>query len=126
MQNIKNKDNKSYILPTTIVLSFFSFGLLVYAVDPSSLSINIKLDNPIGSNTLQDFIIKVIHVVKLISIPIITFFIIYSGFLFVTARGDKTKLEAGKKSLYGAVIGTAIILGATILANAIQGTISKF
>ena len=126
MQNIKNKDNKSYILPTTIVLSFFSFGLLVYAVDPSSLSINIKLDNPIGSNTLQDFIIKVIHVVKLISIPIITFFIIYSGFLFVTAPGDKTKLEGGKKSLYGAVIGTAIILGATILANAIQGTISKF
>lgn len=122
---MENKTNSSYMIPITIALSFFSFGILVYSADPS-LAINIKLDNPIGSNTLPDFIVKVIHVVKLISIPIITFFIIYSGFLFVTARGDKTKLEAGKKSLYGAVIGTAIILGATILANAIQGTISKF
>ena len=89
----------------------------------SDLKINIKLDNPINVNTVPEFILKVVDIVKIIAIPVITFFIIYSGFLFVTAQGNKEQLSKAKKSILWTVVGTAIILGASILANAIQGTI---
>lgn len=48
---------------------------------------------------------------------------IFSGFLYVTAQGNETKLKTAHKSLLYTVIGTAILLGSWVLANVICTTI---
>lgn len=85
------------------------------------------LENPLkGINTVPDFIQKIISDIILpIGVPVITFFIIYSGYLFVAARGDAAKLKAAKDTLLYTVIGAAVILGAWILAQAIGQTVKE-
>ncbi|MCI0542171.1 hypothetical protein L0Y69_00230, partial [bacterium] len=58
-----------------------------------------------------------------VGIPIAAVFLIYSGFLFLTAQGDTTQLTKAKTSFVWAAIGTAVLLGAWALAEAIRGTI---
>jgi len=84
----------------------------------------IVLDNPLGKDTtLRSFIVKALEVVRNIGFVIAVFFIVYAGFMFVTARGNDEKLKKAKMAFLGAVIGTAILLGAQIFANAIEATI---
>lgn len=83
------------------------------------------IDNPTSSETLQDFIQKVLAIVVKIGIPIATIFIIWSGFLFLTAQGDEAQLTRAKKSFVWAVVGTGVLLGAWLLATAIKGTIDQ-
>ena len=83
----------------------------------------IKLENPINIDNIVDFLKKLIDIAIMIGIPIAVLFIIYAGFLFVTAQGNPVKLAAARKALLAAIIGTAILLGAWVIATAIKGTI---
>lgn len=51
--------------------------------------------------------------------------IMYAGFLFVTAQGDTAKIKKARDALLYAAIGAAILLGAKLMATAIQGTVSQ-
>jgi len=85
-----------------------------------------KLENPLPSITsIPDFIKRLIDAAIIIGIPIVALAIIYSGFLLVTARGDTTKLKKGKQAFLAAVIGGAILLGAWVLAKALDATIKS-
>lgn len=89
--------------------------------------IDINIINPIGPSnmTLVDFIEKVIKFALTIGIPIIAIAIIYSGLLFVTARGNDSQLETAKNAFTYAVIGGAILLGSFIFAKLIKETIES-
>lgn len=50
---------------------------------------------------------------------------IYSGFLYVTARGNTTKIKTAHRALLYSAIGTAILLGAWAIAKVIQNTIGN-
>lgn len=50
---------------------------------------------------------------------------IYSGFLYVTARGNQTKIDTAHKALLYTAIGTAVILGAWVFATVICQTIGQ-
>lgn len=50
---------------------------------------------------------------------------IYSGFLYVTARGNTTKIQTAHRALLYSAIGTAILLGAWAIAKVIQNTIGN-
>lgn len=87
----------------------------------------VKLLNPLaGINSLQGFIIAIIEILLVLAIPVIAFFIIYAGFLYVTARGNPEKVTAAHKALTWAVVGGVVILGAFIIVNVISGTINAF
>lgn len=90
-------------------------------------SVNIDIQNPIGDNdmTLYDFIKKVIDFALKIGIPIVAIAIIYSGLLFVTARGNDSQLETAKNAFTYAVIGGAVLLGSWIFARLIKETIES-
>ena len=60
-----------------------------------------------------------------ISLPIITVFIVYSGFLFVTAQGNPGKLEIAKRNFFYAVLGALLILSAWVLATLIGNTLTQ-
>lgn len=85
----------------------------------------VKLENPLRSelDSIPAFLNALLNIVVKIGIPIVTLFIIYTGFLFVKARGNEQELSDAKKSLVWTLIGAAIVLGATVLAGAIEGTI---
>lgn len=51
--------------------------------------------------------------------------IMYAGFLYVTAGGNETKIKTAHQALTWAVIGAAILLGAWVISEAIQGTINQ-
>lgn len=97
----------------TFSAASFSTPIIMYA----------QITNPIGSATLEELLLKIIEVVILISVPIIVLAVIYSGFLFVTAGGNETKLTKSKVMLMWTLVGAAILLGAEIIAEVVEETI---
>jgi len=86
-----------------------------------------KLDNPLQNvNSLQGFVEAILNNIVLpIGSIVVVFFIIYSGFLFVTARGNEDQLEKAKHSLLYVVIGATILLGSLAISLAIKGTVCE-
>lgn len=119
---------KALLKKTILVAGGFFLPLVVRAAE---ISVQVggksatKLENPITSLTLQDFIIKILGVVIKIGYPVAILFIIYSGFLFVKARGNPEELKKAKSTFLWTIIGTAVLLGAQVLALAIGGTIQQ-
>lgn len=114
-----------------ITLSIFVLPFFVLAGNPPqppSSGYNILIPNPLvgGTNNLYSFISLVINNVLMpLGGVIVVIYIIYSGFLFVTARGNETKLATAKRAFMYAVIGTAILLGAWAISLAIKATIGQ-
>lgn len=84
---------------------------------------NNKIENPIKVDNINDFIKTILTGVIKISIPIIALAIIYSGFLFVSARGNSEKLGEAKRALLYTAIGAAILLGSWAIAQIISNTV---
>lgn len=78
------------------------------------------LKNPLGNiDTLDAFIKVVAKTAATLGGIIAVIFIIYSGFLFVKARGNPTEITKARETLKWTVIGTAVLLGAYVIAQAI-------
>ena len=84
-----------------------------------------QLCNPIKFGTIPEFIEALLGIVLQIGVPVAAFFLIYSGFLFVFARGDVDQIKQAKSTFMWTVVGTAVLLGAWVLAKAIGGTIEQ-
>jgi len=76
----------------------------------------------LGSTSIMELIIKVVNAIVRVTLPIAGLFIVYSGFLFLTASGDEGKLTTAKKTFGWAIVGLAILLGAKLIINIIAGT----
>lgn len=83
----------------------------------------VRIMNPLQSETVEAFLIKIIDIILIFALPVIIFFIIYSGFLFVTARGNESKITEARTALTWALIGGVVILGARVIITVIQGTV---
>lgn len=86
------------------------------------------LCNPLAGNGIDSIpalIQKVLEGALKIGIPVIALAIIYSGFLFVFARGNSEKLGKAKNSLLYTLIGAAILLGSWAIAEMINVTITS-
>ena len=101
--------------------------VLILAFAPLAFAEERGLDNPLRSefSSIPAFIAGALKVLVMIALPIITLFLVISGFLFITAQGNQQKLETAKKNFLYVVIGALLILGAWILATLIAGTISQ-
>lgn len=85
------------------------------------------LPNPFkGGCSLYDLLQAVIKNILLpIGVVLAVLSFIYSGFLYVTAQGNQTKIQTAHRALLYSAIGTAVLLGAWAIAEVIQGTIGK-
>lgn len=97
-------------------LSLFALPLVVSAQ---------KFTNPISTDTLNGFILKVLDVVVLLGAIVVVFFIILAGFKYVTARGDEKQITSAHQTLTWTIVGAAILLGAKVIASAIQATVDQ-
>jgi hypothetical protein len=90
-------------------------------------NVPVDIENPIGPSdmTIIDFIEKIIDFAITVGIPIVAIAIIYSGLLFVTARGNSSQIETAKSAFAYAVIGGALLLGAWIFARIIRDALDS-
>ncbi len=98
------------------VVTVFNFGLAPFAFA--------DLKNPLNSPTFAGLIENVAKIVAQIGFPIAAIAIIYAGFLFVTAGGNEEKLKKAKTTFLWSIIGTALLLGAWAIAEAIKSFIT--
>lgn len=87
----------------------------------------IEITNPFkGGNDLYAFIKTVIDKVLMpIGGVIAVIMIMYAGFTYVTAGGDPGKIKTANQMLLYTAIGAAILLGAWVISDAIQGTVNQ-
>lgn len=100
-------------------------ALLTIALTSVAFAQEVALKNPLNFNSIPEFIAGALKALALIALPIITLFLVISGFLFITAQGNQQKLETAKKNFVYVVLGALLILGAWILATLIAGTVNQ-
>ena len=83
------------------------------------------LCNPIKAKTLAEFLQAVVTVARDLGLLVAVLGIVYAGFLKVSARGDEEKLKKSDAVFLWTLVGTAVLLGAWVIAFAIQGTITE-
>ena len=83
------------------------------------------LQNPLKSKTITGFLLTIIEVLLIFALPIIVLFIMYAGFLYVTARGDEGKIKTAHAALTWSIVGGVIVLGAELIINIIQTTVES-
>jgi hypothetical protein len=98
--------------------------MLVFAGTPSIH------ENPLGLTidgspveTVPQFLFAIVDLVLLIAMPIIVVFIVYAGFLFVTAGDNMRKTETAKTVITWTLVGAAVLLGSKVIAEALKATI---
>ena len=106
------------------LMMIFIMPLIVSGTLPEEATISATIDNPLSADSLFCFLKDTLDIFLTIGIIIAVLFMVYAGFLFVTARGDTAQLTTAKKAFLGAVFGTAIIMGVWVIAQAIVGTVN--
>ena len=82
------------------------------------------LTNPLKAGTIQQFFLAILDIILVFAIPIIVLFIMYAGFLYVTAQGDEGKIRTAHAALTWSIIGGVIVLGAKLIIDVIQNTVN--
>lgn len=90
-------------------------------------SISIRIDNPFKvGNDLYSLLQAIVNNIILpIGGILAVLAFVYSGFLYVTAAGNETKLAKAHKALLYTAIGTALLLGSWVFANVIRNTVNQ-
>lgn len=75
--------------------------------------------NPINCDTFSCVVQAITAILVNIAIPLAAIFLIYAGFLFVSARGNEQQLKSAKDVFWYTIVGTAIVVGAYAIASAV-------
>ena len=103
----------SFILaPAYIPLNVYALAII------NPLIMSSETGAPIESFT--DFAEAVALGAARIAFPIAAIAIIVAGFLFITAGGNEEKIRRARKTFYWILIGTAVVVGAFVLAFAFK------
>ncbi|MDD3480924.1 MAG: pilin [Patescibacteria group bacterium] len=73
--------------------------------------------------SIGDVIIAAINMLGFLFGGIVVLFIIYAGFLYMTAGGDPEKLTKAKKTLLWAIVGAIIVTASFLIVNFFSDTI---
>lgn len=82
-----------------------------------------SINNPLGQDNVIDFILALTVQLTRVGLIVAAVFIIYSGFLFVAARGSEDGIKRAKRAFFYTVVGTAILLGARVIVEILRATI---
>lgn len=110
--------SRRYLVVGTAVVVALFVALPTYAVD-----LNLRVGNPTPFTSVEAFIQGVLNVIMILATPIIVLVIMYSGFLYVTARGNAEQVKQATRSLTYAIIGAILILGAVVMSGIIKDLI---
>lgn len=118
---------------TKKVLNTTKYSILFLCLFVSNLAlaaapnvISVELNNPLRVDSIEDLLEALLTVVIVLATPIIVFFIMYAGFLYVTARGNAEQIKQATNALTYAVIGGVMIVGAVAIATIIKNLVTNF
>ncbi len=123
MITLKQKFVRSSLALSVILLGTL-LPFLANAQGPTTRAVELK--NPLKVDSITGLLEALLSVVIVLATPIIIFFIIYSGFLYVTARGNASQIEQASRSLTYAIIGGVIIIGAMAIATIVKNLVDAF
>ncbi len=83
----------------------------------------ITIPNPLGDISLKEFVYKIVDVLIIFATIAASLFFLWSGFLYVSARGDASQIKKAHQTLWWTIVGAALILGAKVLALLIENTL---
>jgi len=105
---------------------FIHLGISLVLLSLSAQSAFAQYPNPLkGASTIPEFLAMVLDGLWLLLTPLIVIFIIYAGFLFVTAQGEEGKIQKARHAIMWALVGTGVIFGADIMAKILRDTVSQ-
>ena len=84
-----------------------------------------KFQSPITYHSTAEVLNGFFKVMIQIGAVAVTLAIVYAGFLFVVARGNPAELTKAKETLKWTIIGALVLLGAQVIAKAIENTIKS-
>lgn len=79
-----------------------------------------------GITTIEGLLVAILNIFIIIATPIIVLFIIYAGFLYVTAQGNTQQVQQATRALTYAIIGAILVLGSVALAQIIENVVGSF
>ena len=82
-------------------------------------------DGTAGGTDLRTIFMNILDVAQTIMIMVATLYLLYAGFMFVTAKGDPAKLKKAQNALLWGLVGAALILTAEVLALGIGDTVKE-
>lgn len=82
------------------------------------------LSNPLKARNITELLVQIIDILLTLAIPVVVMFIMYGGFVLVTAQGNQANITKGKNSILWAVIGGVIVLSAKLIIEIIQSTVT--
>lgn len=105
----------------TFLKSIFVFAILIVAVFVYADEgvVNAVINNPIKTSTFEGLVKSIAEAVRNVGIPFAITAIIFAGFKLVLASlsGNAQDIESAKKILWWVITGTAIVVGASMLAE---------
>lgn len=84
-----------------------------------------KLCNPLKYDSIEQLIPALLDILAQVGLIICTFFIIFAGFQYVIAQGNPEKIKKAHSILLWAFVGTAVLLGAKVLASILGNTLNQ-
>ncbi len=114
-----------YFIPSTNSLLTTFCLLLLMGVPLLMHAGGVTLQNPIAVDTIEGLLRALIGIVIVFATPIIVFFIVYAGFLYVSARGNEQTITQANRALLYALIGGLLILGAYVLIEIVSNLIES-
>jgi hypothetical protein len=95
---------------------------LLLAVAPIAVSAA-SFQNPLGNANLQGLVNIILTSIVRIGAVLCVFFLILSGFKFVTAQGNAGEIKSAKEMLKWTIIGGLITMGAFAISEIIKNTL---
>ncbi|HEY0908554.1 MAG TPA: hypothetical protein VGE35_04400 [Candidatus Paceibacterota bacterium] len=83
------------------------------------------LQNPLKVSSLEALYKDLLNTVIQIGYIVVAFFLLLSGFKFVTAQGSESKLEEAKSTFYGTIIGAIIVVGAHTITAILESVVKS-
>ncbi|MBI2023394.1 hypothetical protein HYT01_02400 [Candidatus Giovannonibacteria bacterium] len=100
-------------------IKYISLIAIYYLLTIKSASA-VQIYDPLPSGTTFETVVRSVgNMLKALGIPLAVIFFIWAGFLFVTAQGNEQQIEKAKKAFWWTVVGTALLVGAIVLSEAI-------
>lgn len=90
---------------------------------PSLEYMEIEIENPISVNSVPELIQTILEGLIKIGIPLLVVMIVYSGWLYLFARGDPGKIKSAHDMFKYTLLGGAILLASWAIAELIHSTL---
>ncbi len=86
---------------------------------------NGTVSNPLTATGASDFLTGILGAVMYMSVPVIGLVLVMAGFMFISARGNREKLQTATYNITYIIGGIALVLGSYMIVNVIYNTIIK-